>query len=77
MLTVRRLEKVGSPDEGVNVHEAPAGSPLLHERPTDSDPSPRLAVIVFEPDLPVKTTILPEFDNEKSNGRMDIVMDEE
>ncbi len=32
VLMVNVLEKVGVPDAGLKEHEAPAGSPLVHER---------------------------------------------
>lgn len=65
---VKVLEKVGKPDEGLKEHEAPDGSPLVHERLTDCDiPLNKVAEIVFDP-LPPRVTVMPpEFDKEKSN----------
>jgi hypothetical protein len=53
VLMVKVLEKVGLPDEGLKVQDAPEGSPLVHERVTFCEvPVCKLAVIVFEPEVP-------------------------
>jgi hypothetical protein len=62
---VKALEKVGLPDAGLKLQDAPVGSPAAHERVTDCvEPLVKVAVIVFEPELPCVTVIPPEFDNE-------------
>jgi hypothetical protein len=64
-LIVSVLENVGLLDVGLNMQEAPAGRPLVQERITDpAVPDSRVAVIVFEPEVPRVTVIPPEFDNE-------------
>jgi hypothetical protein len=62
---VRVLENVGLPDAGLKPQDAPEGTPPVQERVTDwAVPVCRLAVIVFNPELPCVTVIPPEFDNE-------------
>lgn len=64
----RKLEKVGVPDAGLKEHEAPPGSPLLHERLTDCNPQPvGLTLIALEPVAPCGAVMPPEAVTEKSN----------
>jgi hypothetical protein len=53
VLMVRELEKVGLPEGGLKLQDAPVGRPLVHNRVTDcADPVCKVAVIVFEPEVP-------------------------
>jgi hypothetical protein len=64
---VKVLEKVGLSDEGLKLQEAPEGRPLVHDRVTGCvEPLSKLAVMVFDPELPCVTVIPPLLDNEKS-----------
>jgi hypothetical protein len=53
VLIVKVLEKVGLPDEGLKLQEAPEGRTLVQDKLTDCvEPLVKVAVIVFEPELP-------------------------
>jgi hypothetical protein len=53
VMTVKELEKGGLPEAGLKLHDAPVGSPLVHDKLTDCvEPVCRVVVIVFEPELP-------------------------
>jgi hypothetical protein len=69
VIMVSVLEKVGDPEEGLKLHEAPEGSPALQAKETGRvEPLLRVAAIEFDPELPEATEILPELATEKSNG---------
>jgi len=53
VLTVKVLVKVGLPDAGLKLHDAPEGRPLVQDRLTDCDcPPVNVTVIVLEPEPP-------------------------
>ena len=67
VLMVRVLVNVGLPEAGLKAHDAKVGRPLHEEGERVTDcvvPVSRVAVILFEPELPCATVIPPEFDNE-------------
>ena len=65
MVMVKVLENVGLPEAGLKLQDAPEGRPPVHERVTNwAMPVCRVAVIVFEPELPWATVIPSKSDNE-------------
>jgi hypothetical protein len=66
VLTVKVLVKVGLPDGGLTLHDAPEGSPV-HDKPMACvEPLVKVTVILLEPELPCVTVIPPELESEKS-----------
>ena len=65
MLTVKVLENVGLPDEGLKLQDTPVGRLPVQDKVTDCvEPLVKVAVTVFEPELPCVTVTPPLFDNE-------------
>jgi hypothetical protein len=68
VLTVKVVEKVGFPELGLKLHDAPEGAPE-QDRLTDCVGPPTKAVqTVVEPELPRIIVIPPKFEIEKSNA---------
>jgi hypothetical protein len=62
------LVKLAIPDVGLNEHDAPAGSPLVHIRLTlDDVPLVRVAMIELDPIKPTGVLIEPELFRSKSD----------
>ena len=64
---VNTVEQVGLHDIGENEAVTPVGNPVTEYETASVVPDTKVAIIVFEVELPCVTTIFPEFDNEKSN----------
>jgi hypothetical protein len=73
VLIVRVLEKVGFPEIGLKLQEAPEGRPLAQDKPTDCvEPLVKVTVMITEPDEPRVTVIAPELDSEKSKFAVNV-----